>query len=281
MAFAPLTALAPGASRMLERLAPPPETTDTAPAPARPWQLLVARLPRAGRALSLLLPVGPDVRPVGVDHLGPRGRAPRPRDHDRPELEAAAGHLHDAVQPRGRRRRAAAVARRGAGGRHPRVRDGLPARQAPGRAGRGADRRGLADPRRRVHPQLLPRQLRGHPRRALPVGDRAPPRRPPPRRVPARPRRRAAAARGVAVHRALRPLSDRRRLAPREAAAGQDDDPRDRWRPRPGHPLVRAGVPRIGRLPARRGPRAQAQPGLAPRSPRIPSSRSSTAARRC
>ena len=45
---------------------------------------------------------------------------------------------------------------------------------------------GLADPRRRVHPQLLPRQLGGHPRRALPVGDRAPPRRPPPRRVPAR-----------------------------------------------------------------------------------------------
>ena len=88
----------------------------------------------------------------------------------------------------------------------------------------GRDRRGRAGPRRRVHPQLLPRQLRGHPRRALPVGDRAPPRRPPPRRLPARPRRRAAAARGVAVHRALRPLPDRRRLAPREHAAGQDDD---------------------------------------------------------
>ena len=79
----------------------------------------------------------------------------------------------------------------------------------------GRDRRRLAVPRRRVHPQLRARQLRGHPRRALPVGDRAPPRRPPPRRVPARPRRRAAAARGVAVHRALRPLPDRRRPARR------------------------------------------------------------------
>ena len=49
----------------------------------------------------------------------------------------------------------------------------------------------------------------------------------------------------------------------------------------PGHPLVRAGVPRLRRLPARRRPRPQAQPGLAPRSPRTRSSRSSTAARRC
>ena len=41
MAFAPLTALAPGASRMLDRLAPPPETADTTPAPAQPWRLLL------------------------------------------------------------------------------------------------------------------------------------------------------------------------------------------------------------------------------------------------
>ena len=169
VAFAPLTALAPGASRMLDRLAPPPETTDTGAGAGAPVAAAARRLPRAGRALAAA-PVGPDVRPVGVDHLGSRGRAPGPRDHDRAELEAAAGDLHDAVQPRGRRRRAAAVARRGARGRHPRVRDGVPAGQASRRPGRRADRGGLADPRRRVHPQLLPRQLRGHPGRASACG---------------------------------------------------------------------------------------------------------------
>ena len=48
-------------------------------------------------ALSLLRPVGADLRPVGVDHLGPRDRAPRPRHGQRPVVEAAAGALHDAV----------------------------------------------------------------------------------------------------------------------------------------------------------------------------------------
>ena len=51
---------------------------------------------------------------------------------------------------------------------------------------------------------FAPRQLRGHPRRARPVGGRAPPRRPPQRRVPARHRRLADPPGGVAVHRALR-----------------------------------------------------------------------------
>ena len=55
MALAPLTALAPGASRMLERLAPPPETADAPHAPARPWRLLVLGC-LALAALSLLLP---------------------------------------------------------------------------------------------------------------------------------------------------------------------------------------------------------------------------------
>ncbi|WP_270044636.1 hypothetical protein [Solirubrobacter ginsenosidimutans] len=62
MAFAPLTALAPGASRMLERLAPPPETADMAPARARPWRLLVLGcLALAG--LSLLWPSVPTYDP--------------------------------------------------------------------------------------------------------------------------------------------------------------------------------------------------------------------------
>ena len=38
MAFA---AFAPGASRMLERLAPPPEVAEAQSKPARPWRLLV------------------------------------------------------------------------------------------------------------------------------------------------------------------------------------------------------------------------------------------------
>src|SRR3954468_13485840 len=62
MALAPLTALAPGASRMLERLAPPPETADAAHAPARPWRLLVLGcLALAG--LSLLWPSVPTYDP--------------------------------------------------------------------------------------------------------------------------------------------------------------------------------------------------------------------------
>ena len=68
---------------MLERFAPPPETADTAPAPAPPVAAAGARLPRAGGAVAAA-PVGPDLRPVGLDHLGPRGRPRRPRDHDRP-----------------------------------------------------------------------------------------------------------------------------------------------------------------------------------------------------
>jgi hypothetical protein len=60
--LAPLTALAPGASRMLERLAPPPESADTTPAPARPWRLLVLGC-LALAALSLLLPSVPTYDP--------------------------------------------------------------------------------------------------------------------------------------------------------------------------------------------------------------------------
>ena len=42
----------------------------------------------------------PDLRPVGVDHLGPRDRAPRPQHGQRPVVEAAAGVLHDALLAR-------------------------------------------------------------------------------------------------------------------------------------------------------------------------------------
>jgi len=62
MALAPLTALAPGASRMLERLAPAPETADAAQAPARPWRLLVLGCLGLA-ALSLLLPSVPTYDP--------------------------------------------------------------------------------------------------------------------------------------------------------------------------------------------------------------------------
>src|SRR4051812_35321651 len=62
MALAPLTALAPGASRMLERLAPPPESANAAHAPARPWRLLVLGC-LALAALSLLLPSVPTYDP--------------------------------------------------------------------------------------------------------------------------------------------------------------------------------------------------------------------------
>jgi len=62
VAFASLTALAPGASRMLDRLAPPPVTTDPAPAPAHPWKLLLAGC-LALAALSLLLPSVPTYDP--------------------------------------------------------------------------------------------------------------------------------------------------------------------------------------------------------------------------
>ena len=186
-----------------------------------------ARLLRARRRLARASE-RPHLRPLGVADLGPRDRPLRPRDHDRPLVEAAAGAVHDPVQLRRRRRRAAAVDRGRPRRRHPRLRDGVPARRSPGRADRRRDRGVLAVPRRRVHPQLRARQLRGDPGRAVPVGDRAPPRRPPPRRVPARRRRRPAAPRGVAVHRALRALSDPDRPAREDGRARARERAR-RW----------------------------------------------------
>ena len=65
------------------------------PPPPRPVEAARARLPRARRAVAAR-PVEPDLRPVGVDHLGPRGRPARPQHGQRPVVEAAAGALHDA-----------------------------------------------------------------------------------------------------------------------------------------------------------------------------------------
>src|SRR5215218_951111 len=62
MPLTPLTALAPGASRMLDRLAPPPREADTAPQRARPWRLLVL-VCFALAALSLTLPSVPTYDP--------------------------------------------------------------------------------------------------------------------------------------------------------------------------------------------------------------------------
>src|SRR5918997_3990940 len=59
MAFA---AFAPGASRMLERLAPPPEAAEAQRKPARPWRLLIVGC-LALSALTLLLPSVPTYDP--------------------------------------------------------------------------------------------------------------------------------------------------------------------------------------------------------------------------
>jgi hypothetical protein len=62
LALTPLSALAPSASRVLERLAPPPQPIDEPPPKARPWKLLVlACLGLA--ALTLLLPSVPTYDP--------------------------------------------------------------------------------------------------------------------------------------------------------------------------------------------------------------------------
>ncbi len=227
--------------------------------PPRPVALLALAC-LALAALSLLGPVDPDLRPVGVDHLGPRDHAPRPRHDRRAVVEAAADPVHRAVLARRRRAGARAVdpgrpRRRPAGGR-----DGVPARGPARRSRGGRDRRRRAGARGRVRAQLRARQLRGPARRLLPAGGRAPPRRPPPRRVPARLPRRPAAARGVAAVGPLRPLAPRRRLA-RPAAVARA---RARGRRRPGDAdrVVRAGVPRLGLAAARRRARAPAQPRL-------------------
>ena len=115
--------------------------------PARPWRAARVRLLRARRAVAAR-PLHPDLRPVGVDHLGSRGHAPRPRHDERAVVEAAADPVHRAVLAARRRRRAAAVAPRRARRRAARVRDGVPARLAARRPRGGRARRARARPRR-------------------------------------------------------------------------------------------------------------------------------------
>jgi glycosyl transferase family 87 len=62
VALTPLSALAPSASRVLERLAPPPQPLDEPPPKARPWKLLVLACFGLA-ALSLLLPSVPTYDP--------------------------------------------------------------------------------------------------------------------------------------------------------------------------------------------------------------------------
>ena len=196
-----------------------------------------------------------DLRPMGVDHLGPRDHAVGPRDHQRPVVEAAAGAVHDAVRAGRRRRRAGAVAGDRARGRAARVRDGLP----PGRAARRPVGGPIAAVALVLSDEFIFNFARGNSEGMLVAlvlwAVERPPRRPLQPRLPARLRRRAAAARGVAVLGPLRPLAaadrDRRTAA---LVFG--------CRAARARALVPARVPGLGRLAARRLARAGPQPRL-------------------
>ena len=77
-------------------------------------------------ALTLVYPSTPDVRPVGLDPLGPGDRPPRPRDRGRPVVEAVPDLLHGPVLALRPGPRAVPVALGRARGRPARLRDGLP-----------------------------------------------------------------------------------------------------------------------------------------------------------
>ena len=128
-------------------------------------------------------PVDPELRPVGVDRVGPRDRPPQPPDHRRPVVEAAADDLHRPVRAV-RQRRAEPVAGRRARGRVRGGGDGVPAvvpahapdrqllhrqrrptsgqftRARAGAAG-GADRRRRTRALRGLHQRQRARLLRG------------------------------------------------------------------------------------------------------------------------
>src|SRR4051794_13597029 len=171
---------------------PPPRGGPPPPRRAAPVEGARARVPGAGGGVAPRTRRA-DLRPVGVDHLGARDHPSRPQHGQRTVVEAAADPLHDALRAVGRRRRAGPLAADRPRGRPARDRDGLSPRLAPRRARRRADRRGRVGAGGGVRAQLRARRLRGAARRAVPVGGRAPPRRPPHRRLPARPRRGAPA----------------------------------------------------------------------------------------
>ena len=147
------------------------------------------RLPR-GRGDQPGHAVHAHLRPVGLDHVGPRDRAPRPRHRGRPVLEAAADPLHHAVLGLRGRRGALPLADRRPRRRAARVRDDLPGGAPPDRrrlvrrARRGVRRAG-AVLELQVRARRGARQLGGAARGARALGVRAPPRRAPrPRALP-------------------------------------------------------------------------------------------------
>ena len=157
-----------------------------------------------------------------MDPVGPRDHRARPGDRGRAVLEAAADPLHDPVRAVRRRPGALPVALGRPRGRALRLRDGLPRREQARR------RRDLRRARRRqrlrgavreqqVRARRRARQLGAAARRGRALGLRAPPRRAP--RPRALPRRRggAAATRGVALPRPLRPVAVVRGAAPAAA----------------------------------------------------------------
>ena len=216
---------------------------------------------------------------MGVARVGPGDRPPRPAHDGRPDVEAAAGHLHDAVRAV-RPRRAGHVARRRPRRRGDGRRDGVQARVARRRRARkryvrdGRGRRGAAPApartgtaRRRAgddQPQLLrqlhhrqrARLLRGPDDRARPDRDRPAPRRPSPLGVRRRVRGGARPAGDLAVLgsvRAVVVLEGPGRPQARDRAVRAD----------PGA-VVRAGVLGVGSFLPRRQPgsaRPLQQPG--------------------
>ena len=153
-------------------------------------------------ALTLLLPVHADLRPVGVDPLGPGDRPPRPRDRGRPVVEAVPDLLHRPVLVLRPGPRALPVAVGGARGRPVRLRDGLPD-GVPADAAAASTARSPAVSAfaallssQQVRARRGARQLRADARGRGAVGVRAPPRRAPrPRALPRRRRRRCCARR--------------------------------------------------------------------------------------
>ena len=80
------------------RLRIPPRTSDATPlGDARFY--VAARGRRAGdRGAVAADPVDPELRPVGVARVGPGDHPPQPAHDGRPDMEAAADDLHDAVR---------------------------------------------------------------------------------------------------------------------------------------------------------------------------------------
>ena len=221
--------------------------------------------------------VDPHLRPVGMDSLGPRDHPVRPGNRGRPFVEAVPDPVHHAVRALRRRPRSLSVAVGRARRRAVRLRDGLPHRQPARRrphlwGARGRVRLRGAVREQQVRARRGARQLGADARGGRAVGVRAPPRRPPRSRPLPRRGGGAAAARGVALPRALRPLAVVRRTAPAVAHG--------RLRRADPVAVVPARVVGRGRSVPRGRARQRSEPGPAPRSRSRPPSSSSSASRR-